>query len=762
MNCEKIQVLLSKYADSEAAPAEQESVRVHISDCARCARKLAEYEQVSAIFSSSPTIPPEPQLRVKVFREINLLKEDERRKARRTRDNRPWYMPSAEIAPTRSIIGRLLAIFNPAVAIMLAAFTLFGLIALNNRPPSQLNPEEVSQNSPPLSIPTIAASVFVDEGNSTAVAAGLASPGPEETKSSPAVFSPIAAGNATMLPTVTGEGLLLLSNATPVMELPQGHPNADGRPLYVVRDAAYGYSISYPPNWWTQLVDGVRYFRPWITVGAGSTPYWIEMRVEANSENYTAESFNRTTLEGSGHVVGGTRLRNVSSDDDYAYDELYSFDRKYIYNLRLIVPRGSLLPDFAERWRDAENVYTAMTGQTRLSPEQPASAGGAGVLFLNGDDLFTVTLQGQARAVTHGGLLVRQFSLSPDSRYAAFTAVTPKERTDLWPHYLYVVDLYADSLDAPRSLWSSVAEIRDIVWYNDRTLLALAKTFNGSGLYRISLPEDGEPFDPATMVRQITDLSGSAMAGAKALAVGPDRQLITFLAPFGESKGTDLYAVRPDGSDLRLIMSHTEPVAPSAPDDPDEPSSGTRILSPENQAIKSYTWISGHLDRGGYRYSLLFTCGNAVYPSLYKGGFLYSAPSEANAPLLDTRLLEELGVADPAKLQIIHVAYSTNGKVAMTGYYNDVEEERADKLAGLWVAEIVGGQLISMEPQPMPAPPNGITDLQWSPNNSSLIYRETIPQRPDSLTSKYDGVSPFNIVKQNLTSGERVTLYSRN
>ena len=83
----------------------------------------------------------------------------------------------------------------------------------------------------------------------------------------------------------------------------------------------------------------------------------------------------------------------------------------------------------------------------------------------------------------------------------------------------------------------------------------------------------------------------------------------------------------------------------------------------------------------------------------------------------------QLGVADPTKLQVVHMAYSTNGKLAMTGYYNDSQEERSDRLAGLWTADVINGQIANMHPQPIPQPPNGITDLQWSP--------ERIPKPPE-------------------------------
>src|SRR5262245_15401795 len=134
MSCDKIQLLLSKYADNEVSAAERDTVVAHVAGCADCARKLAEFEQVQALFSSAPTRPPEPQLRVGLFREINLIKEEERRKARRARENRPWFLPAAFTVSRQSGPGRLLSLINPVVVAVVAVFAFFGFMALSNRP----------------------------------------------------------------------------------------------------------------------------------------------------------------------------------------------------------------------------------------------------------------------------------------------------------------------------------------------------------------------------------------------------------------------------------------------------------------------------------------------------------------------------------------------------------------------------------------------------------------------------------------------------
>src|SRR5437868_7621132 len=135
MNCDKIQLLLSKYADNEVSASEREMVRAHVAGCASCARKLAEFERVQALFASTPTLPPEPQLRVGLFREINLMKEEEVRKARRARENGPWFLPaSVGTVIRRSGLARLRSSFNLVAVAVLAVLTFSGLVLLSRGP----------------------------------------------------------------------------------------------------------------------------------------------------------------------------------------------------------------------------------------------------------------------------------------------------------------------------------------------------------------------------------------------------------------------------------------------------------------------------------------------------------------------------------------------------------------------------------------------------------------------------------------------------
>ena len=124
---------------------------------------------------------------------------------------------------------------------------------------------------------------------------------------------------------------------------------------------------------------------------------------------------------------------------------------------------------------------------------------------------------------------------------------------------------------------------------------------------------------------------------------------------------------------------------------------------------------------------------------------------------------DEVTPAGPAylgsgALQIVHVAYSPTGKVALTGYVND-RNDRADQLVGLWTADVVRGVLLNLRQMPAPDSPNGITDLQWTPDGTALIYRETIPYGPTVRSARYDGVSGFRIVRLDVSTNATQVLY---
>lgn len=739
-SCEQIGLLLSKYIDGEASPAERQRVESHLVSCADCAARIAEYRQLASILSGSPRRDPEPALRVDLFREINRIHEEEERLQRKAQE-RPAWMPApaaSRRAPSR--FARLWSAVSPFVAASAAVFTILGLAFFFNSNKAPQKTPQVALEYPP--VPTMAARLVEEDPSGSGIQ-------PVSTQSSkvgglmsPVV--PVGLASATAFATAMAEGLFPLDNATPVLE--QSDPKNTGS-WHAFRDPAFGYALSYPPNWWTYSSEGTRRFVPWWAGPVHSVPYFIEMRVEPNTRGLTAENAREELFGGKADIYRNRQgsaawVRRTTTDQGVRYDELYSFDERNIYALRLGVSA-------TRYWNEADAVFSQMSGTFSVASQAPGiELGYAPVLFLNGSDLFMVQPNGQSLALTHG-YGVRQFALSPDMRTVVFSSA--KNSTDIWASSLYRLQINGEDGSAPAPLWADVQEIHDIAWYGDREIVAIAQDNHSRlGIFRVAVPRqrDNLPLENAepVLIRALDD----TLAGARSLEVAPDRQLLTFLAPLGEHEGTDIYAVRPDGSNLDLLVSHNDPISPS--------DTNGRIYTGDSQAIKSYAWVNGHLDAGGYRFHLLLTCGNAASPTFFRGGFLFSAPGAMSNVLLDQ---DHLSIPDPNKMQIVHLAYQ-DGKLAMTGYYND-RNGRADVLAGLWVANVgQDGSLTQLRSMPIPSSPRGIADLQWTPDGSSLIYRETMPQEPSSLSSRYDSgsLSPFSIVKLDPDTGESRVLYS--
>jgi hypothetical protein len=756
--CEAVQLLISKYADNEATDAERQRVDNHVAACEQCARALREHMEVSAIFSTADRRAPDPRLRVGLYHEINRLKEEESRKQRRAREERPWYLPApAESAHRpRNRVARLWSAASPFAVAALAVLVFLGATALLDKSPVVEKPARESTDVywPP--VPTIPQPVQSDA--SVESTNGEVFPPPVSTKFVDAMFSPVALASSTVFPTavVGQDAVLRLSRPTPVLE--EGNPTRKSD-WHVLRDPAYGYSVAYPPNWWTHFSDQTRYFFPWESGGTSYAPYWIELRVGPNTEGYTPETANAALFGGKATVVRDKRhgeaawVRDLGTDaDNNSYDALYSFDEKHTYELRLTVPRESASGDFQVRLSESGELFSIMSGTFSPASLSSQAAGSySPVLFLNGTGLSAVAPGGERQwDIARGGYIVRQFALSPDMRTVAFTS--SRNPDDLWAGHIYLSRIDPSGSSTPTPLWMDEGlEIRDVAWYGDRELLAIAQSRkDGFGIFRIMVPrETANAAAGPDEVSLIATLHGE-MFGAQGLAVSPDRQLITFLAPLGSNEGTDLYALRPDGSDLQRLVSHSQPSSPVE-------TNGNRALQPDSQAIKSYLWTEGRLEYGGYKFNLLFTCGNASSPTFYRGGYLYSAPG-ATHPLLDPATL---GVLDPSKVQIVHLAYSPGGKLAMTGYYTD-RNFMADQLAGLWTADVAGGRLTNLKSLRIPAARHGITDLRWTPDGNSLIYRETMPQDAGVLSARYDGRSPmpFNMVRLDPTTGKTTILYS--
>ncbi len=769
--CEEIQLLISRLIDDEVSPGERARVEQHIAICDACACKMLEYMEMAVLFSETPLRQPDPDLRSSLFREIGNLKDESRLKeeaASRAKE-RPWFLPTPSAsagkgaAPT-TLLGRLFQAASPFAVAATALFVFLGALLVGNK----LFPDattQVTQDIPaPHYLPTRPAPIDVSSN-----ADGV--PGPIETKvelASASPAAPTAATNTYMQATVTlgHDAMVQLAQPTPVLEDGDAASTAS---WHTLQDPQYGYRISYPPNWWTQVVDGVRYFYPWTAGGTGNAPYWVEMIVSANLGHYTADNSNQQMCNGKCETVrfaGGQaiwlRRKNPGVEGGNSYDEAYMFDAAHIYQFRVMVPMGVAAgaADFQSRMNEADNViFAGMSGKLVLAGDQSAGNSSFGsVLFLNGADLWLAGGAGIGAFRVTTGYKVRQFAQSPDLNTIAFTANPEiesnsgdsKSRSDPWARGIYLTHISSNGPATPALLLSNV-DVHDIAWYSDHELLALAQDTGGAlALYKLVLPKTKSGTPAADIEVRVVPLVvlTSDLSGAGSLAVSPDRQLITFLAPMGLQEGTDIYAVRPDGTDLMKLVSHGDPISLVG---------GNAVRSADNQAIKSYVWADGHLEKDGYQVNILFTCGNSYGPYSYPGGLLFSTASASHNPLLDPmNLLRDSGKAD--NMQIIHIAYSSQGKVALTGYLTN-EAARADQLAGLWTADLSDGNLLNVQQQPLPQAPDGVTDLEWSPDGTSLIYRETIPALDNIVSSQYDGGADFQMVKLDIGTGKSTVLY---
>jgi hypothetical protein len=695
---------------------------------------------MAAIFSGVDEREPEPHLRVTLFSQIERVKAYEEQMARLAQTPKPPAPAptSPSTRPARAFAARLWAAAGSYAVVGVALFAVLAVVALVVRP--QGDPSKVYD------VPTNA-DTLLPIGLSTIPVSRLGvtyPPTPVATKQAPS-YPRTATKSATARVLDTGEGMLELQHPIPVAE--QGNP-ADRDDWHVVRDPAAGYSLHYPPNWWTGISGNTRAFYPWGPGGTRNPPYWLTLDVEANPRLLNAESANAERFNGTCRPLAEARgslcRRDSYLEGDNQYDELYAFDRRHIYALRLTVPVESALGEFAERWEEAQSIFSRMSASLSLPPDAPVPATGyAPLLFINNTDLWIIDAEGNSGPVTRGyGVLA--YSLAPDLRHVAFLASNDPGNPFPTARYLYLADLQAGASTNPRLLWSGdKLEMFDLAWYGDREIVVVA-TGEGDALalYKVALPRAGGNLAVSHTLLVSLDRE---LRGVRGLAVSPDRQLITFLAPLGEQKGTSLYAVRPDGSELLQVLSF---------DEARPPAEGS-IVQPENQAIKSYVWTSGHLEYDGYLYKLLFTDGDSSSPNLIPGGYLYSAPGHTLGPLLDPSLLP---VDSAEGVQIVHLAHSAYGKVAFTGFYR-MRDGRAEVLAGLWIADLKDGRLTDIRSLPSPAAPRGIADLQWSPDGSKLIYRETIPQDESDLVSRYEKGSGFLIVQLDPRSFERVVLF---
>lgn len=750
-SCEEIQLLISRYVDDEVTPEEHELVETHVATCEACSYRLLEWVEMAAIIAETPAQQPDPELRAGLYRAIYAQKDEAYRKAERvSAEPVAWRAAtnSTELEKRPNPLPfrkRLMQAANPVMAAVLPILFLLGSLLVISR----LFPES------PVS-PVIQSIDVVQPIATSELPVGEAVPPAVGTKIGQAIPSPGSSTSTYMSATATlGPYTLIdLKQPTPVWEEGDATGKTD---WHAVRDPQYGYKMAYPPNWWTHVLKDTRYFFPWTGGGTKYAPYWITLKVLKNDNGLTAETGNVALCGGTCHVAsksGETAgwIDRKGSDGNNAYHDGYLFDSDYIYSLRLNVPSQLIegMGGFQERFSIGEGVFTTMSGRLTLASEQVKGESAFGsMLFLKGgdpnmgSDLYKTVADGLGgrRLTWDGGL--KNYALSPTLDKIVFASTVKGQARDTWAKNVYLAQFTTDgTIETPELLVGNMDAIQDIAWYGDREVVFLARSVGGVlGLYKLNIAGIGnakfsasdQGLQPELLVRLDYEL-----AGARSLAVSPDRQLITFLAPLGENSTTNLYGVRPDGSDLKVLISHAWPISAIV--------NGVPVLDPESQAIKSYVWIEGHLEPDGYMAKVLFTSGNSYSPTYVLGGGLYSGPRKNLNPLVDQF---ELVNYEPERLQIIHIAYSSWGKVAFTGYYNDFGG-RTDKLEGLWVADIVGDGISTPSRVPTPDEYNGVTDLQWSPNGQSLLYRETIPTG-NAPTARYNGEPTFRIMKLDLT-----------
>src|SRR5688500_8280134 len=124
--CETIGLLLSKYVDGEAAPAERAQVDLHVAKCEDCAAKLLSFREMAAIFSSVGERTPEPHLRVTLFSQIERIKAYEEQMERLAQAPPPAapVPPQATARPLHALAARLWSAAGSYVVLGSALFAV--------------------------------------------------------------------------------------------------------------------------------------------------------------------------------------------------------------------------------------------------------------------------------------------------------------------------------------------------------------------------------------------------------------------------------------------------------------------------------------------------------------------------------------------------------------------------------------------------------------------------------------------------------------
>ncbi len=106
MNCESARELLSAYFDQEVAPEAASAVSAHVASCEECARRLAEFEELSELAANlrQPEVPPG------VWSAIESSLPIEHRQ--QTRNRMAWWFrrPSRVVLAATLLLGTSLAL----------------------------------------------------------------------------------------------------------------------------------------------------------------------------------------------------------------------------------------------------------------------------------------------------------------------------------------------------------------------------------------------------------------------------------------------------------------------------------------------------------------------------------------------------------------------------------------------------------------------------------------------------------------------------
>jgi anti-sigma factor RsiW len=515
MKCAACRPLLSKYVDGEATFAEMRLIEEHIGGCASCTEALTEFRLMRSAFYQAPQRTPDPRIRAGLFKAIE---EFEAHRPADERVRRPAPRPVAP-APRRlphpawSWLGNLAGV-AAVLSLVATSFLLVNIGRQQRDPVSSGTPAATDEALATLVVPTQPAAALTGSTD-----AGV--PGAERTPGAP----PLANDPLNMPRTATGPPVWHMADEAATA--PDGH---------AIRDAQFGYLITYPANGWSAsapasdpAVLGRRLVAPWPMDPAQATlPFYMVIDVLTGTATIPAytETVSYNTWQGT---------RGIRKEGNQDIDEVLLRQDPYIYRLDYLQMTGAPAPEgtgWAKAIRQSFQPASDLAGHP---------FGYAPALVLRGGDLWSADATGSGlRQLTTSGT-VRAFSLAPDLHTVAL--VTAVRAEDTRGTYVELLDLAQGG--APRRIWIA-KEVHEVAWDGTQALVAIGIDQSGDlGLYRLNRNLEG------------TDhLSTLPNGNAHSLQIAPDRTWIGFLSD--TSRGmSELYGVRPDGSGQAPIMPRT-------------------------------------------------------------------------------------------------------------------------------------------------------------------------------------------------------------